>query len=253
LKITLSANFVRGTNPVGSANVTLGAKSTIGASIVHFTSQAPVQVPAGATGVGFHMSVGDGKTSADQDSQNNISVIPTDATHRHLLFDNDDRDKLRDRLIDGKAVLAGGTNTLTYSKIRQGIVSNESSIDTVIGTTTDENGKPLNVLGTLETEVTYGLGTGATFDPEKPLAPQASSPFFPSVEGPVVGYQADLDVPKGTTKIALFFHTKTFLKVHFPDGVTLVTKKFNEGDRILMREAFDNPNGPNTNYEFGAK
>jgi hypothetical protein len=65
-------------------------------------------------------------------------------------------------------------------------------------------------------------------------------------------YEANLWMPPYQSKIDLYFHVKAYLVADYTSwGSAVKTRRYNQGDRVLLRERWDNLNGrANSNYEF---
>ncbi len=202
-----------------------------------------------------------------------VAVFGGDGPNKTLLFDSTGGQPgatLRSRVLDGGNLTAGGVLSLGYTHFRADVVANVQGIsyaNTVIGQQRNYGrGGPVvvDIIGKVVHEITAGVqfddGTG--WRPETAMLANARSrersEVFPQqtfyswggVYGLQTTYELALRVPEAAKKASVYFHVKTYLVADY-SGVSEVTaKSYKDGQRILLRESYDNPSGSGTNFDF---
>jgi hypothetical protein len=170
--------------------------------------------------------------------------------NKTLVFDTQTQG-MRQRVVEGGQLTAGAEVRVSYTDWRADTLVDASSIDRQIGTTWTSGrfgSFEMPIYGQLVHEVSAGfdLGDGAGFHAEQALTKADASP--------VVGvgrtaYEARLTPPARSHALQAYFHVRTYLVVDYSEWPN-ATRWYQDGARILRREKWDNPKGPNTNYAF---
>lgn len=168
-----------------------------------------------------------------------------------MLFDTM-ASQLRTRIIEGGKPVAGAQLALGYTDWRAATLVDSSSIDRTIGNATSFGrfgSFQMPIQGELEYEVSYAVAIDGVWQSEKALTSNAKSRLMPPFGR--TAYEGAFTVPNAGQKIEIYFHVKTFLKVDYTKFSNIGWRKFNQGDRILVREKWDNENGVAfDNYDF---
>lgn len=184
-----------------------------------------------------------------------VPVIGGALPDKTLLFDSMFSD-FRSRVLEGGDPIGGAHLALAYSDWRAATVVDSANIDKTIGTFTNYSRfgmieSPME--GTLEYEVSYESAVDGAWQAEAALAANTASRLMPA-NGGRTAYEASLALPKGGKQLDLVFHVKAFLKVDYTRYPNIKTQKYAQGDRILVRDVWDNPNhAAFTNYTFAIR
>ena len=178
-------------------------------------------------------------------------VFGGDLPGKTLLFDT--AFAYRERVIEGDEPVAGGSLLFAYTDWRADTLVDASSIDRQIGTQIS-NGRfgpvTIPIYGTIEHDVGFGVyfDDGQDWRPEILLTPNKTS----RVLGPGrTSYETNLDIPAKAERMAVYIHIKTYLVANYPTAAG-VTKWYNDGERVLKADKYDNPGGqPFVNYQYG--
>jgi hypothetical protein len=209
-----------------------------------------------AHAVRFEMTVNDagapGKTvTVGASDFLEVPVIGGDVPSKTALFDSDGP-ALRTRILEGGAPVRGADLTLGYTDWRAATLVDASRIDRQIGTATSFSrfgAIELPIHGELQHEVSYDVAFDGAWQGETLLAGNAASRLVSGLGR--VAFEGQLFVPKTATSIEVFFHVKTFLKVDYGRFSNVTWRKYQDGQRLLVAEKWDNENGvPYDNYDF---
>jgi hypothetical protein len=213
------------------------------------------RIPASTDTLAFLVSVTDPSDGSHVELADlDIDTVPVfggDGTLRHVLFDNLSS-TLRQRVVEGGGAIAGGTLDVTYTNWRADEIVDKSSLDTEIGTAnsyTRFGSTQIPIYGQLTYEVWMGYSFDGTNWFEYPLAATTSSRVLNAFGR--TAYENSFGIPAtGTSEVQAYFHVKAYLVVDYgPWGNSVATKRYNQGDRILLRERWDNLNGQvDSNY-----
>jgi hypothetical protein len=88
---------------------------------------------------------------------------------------------------------------------------------------------------------------GQTFLPEQHLTANTSSRLVGAGRTDYEGAQA---LPAGATQLLVYGHVKATLVADYTQYSNVVTKMYADGQQVLLKDAYDNPNGAFTNYTF---
>jgi len=103
--------------------------------------------------------------------------------------------------------------------------------------------------GELVHEITCASAVDGVWTGEQPLTANAKSRLMPS--NGRVAYEGSVTVPSDGKKLEIYFHVRTFLVVDYAKWSTVGWRKYQQGERILVREKWDNENGASgDNYDF---
>lgn len=164
---------------------------------------------------------------------------------KHALFDND-WTTLRQRIVEGGPLVAGASAMLTYSDWRADEIVDKTSIDREIGTI-QSYGRFGPVVTPIYGDIAYEIGAGFSFDDQSWASdyalPATTSSRVIDLAGRTA-YEGTIYVPANATKVDLYFHVKAFLVVDYTKyGNAVISRRYSQGDRILVRERWDNPDG----------
>lgn len=180
------------------------------------------------------------------------AVIGGTLPKKTLLFDNYYRD-LRTRVLEGGNVLANSNVQIGYTDWRAATFVDASSIDRQIGTATSYGrfgAIEIPIYGDIEYEIAAGTAIDGNWQGEQALAANSKSALMPP-NGNRVCYEANISVPQGAQSLQVYFHVRAFLKVDYSKFQNIRWRKYNDGERLLVREKWDNENGAqNDNYDF---
>jgi hypothetical protein len=77
-----------------------------------------------------------------------------------------------------------------------------------------------------------------------------TSPFLPLGARGRVAYESTVPVPANATKMSLYLHVKVYLIADYSGVSDIIQQWYPQDQSILLRNSYDNPNGPFTNYTF---
>lgn len=159
---------------------------------------------------------------------------------------------MRTRVIEGGKPVAGAELALGYSDWRAATLVDSTSIDKTIGNATSYGrfgSFQMPIQGELEYEISYAVAIDGVWQAEQALSKNDKSRLVPGFGR--VAYEGAITVPTSGQKIEIYFHVKTFLKVDYSRFSNVGWRKYEQGQRILVREKWDNENGVTyDNYDF---
>lgn len=179
-----------------------------------------------------------------------VPVFGGELPDKSLLFDNTGAAK-RTRVVDLGNLLASSTVTLGFSDWRADQVVDKTSLNQQIGTA-QFAGRfgtyEAPIYGVLSYEVYAGTSVdgGATFAAEQRLAADTASRLLGAGRTAYVGAVA---IPATSTQLLSYFHVKAFLTADYSKFTNVKTKWYSDGQVVLLKEAWDNPSGPSSNYQ----
>lgn len=194
------------------------------------------------------------KKTLDAGSFFDVPVIGGSLPNKTLVFDNDGQ-ALRSRVLEGGNAIRGADLTLAYTDWRAATLVDASVIDRQIGTATSYGrfgSFEMPIYGDIEYEVSYGVAIDNAWQDEKALTANAKSRLLP-MSSNRTAYEGTLSIPSSGKSFQIYFHVKAFLKVDYSKfaSSSIRWRKYNDGERILVREKWDNENGaPNDNWDF---
>ena len=191
------------------------------------------------------------KATLDETSFFEVHVIGGTLPQKTLLFDSVGP-ALRSRVLEGGDPGRGAELALGYTDWRAATLVDASSIDRQIGSATSFGRfGPVEVpiYGELEYEISYGAAIDGAWQDEQALVANSQSRLMPPLGR--VAYEGALTLPKTAQSLQLYFHVKTFLKVDYSKHQNVNWRKYAQGERLLVREKWDNENGAmHDNYDF---
>jgi hypothetical protein len=236
----------------------LGGKSLV---VESFTSTlygtygetAPFVIPDRTGSLSFALTIKDGqkKATLGRDQVAPISVFGGDLPDKTLLFDNMIGGVLRQRVIEGGSLSVGARVTLSYTEWRADQVVDKTNINTQVGVEAFNAPAGASVrpfAGKLVHDVYYRaqFNDAQGWRPETQLTPNPSSAL--SFGG--TNFEATLTIPAGVTVLELYFHVQTYLVAEYSKDAKITARWRKENERVLMRDKYDNPFGPETNFSF---
>jgi hypothetical protein len=169
---------------------------------------------------------------------------------KHLLFDNLGA-TLRNRIIERGDLFRNNTLALSYSDWRANTLVDSFNIDRQIGTAIGFGrfGQyEMPIYGDIAYEISYGAGHDGAFSGETPLVANTNSRVLPYGQGRTA-YEGNVYAYGNT--LNLYFHVKAYLVADYTKYTNVTSKKYVDGQRLFLRERWDNLNGqPNNNYDF---
>ena len=209
-----------------------------------------------ATGLRFEIVISDAA-----DATKHATVAVTDIPElpvfggtlpaKTALFDTSGS-TFRQRVVEGGNPLAGAALAIGYTDWRAATLVDSASIDRTIGNATGYGRfgsfqMPIN--GELVHEITYASAIDGVWSEEQPLTANAKSRLMPP--NGRVAHEGSLSIPRAAKKLEIYFHVRTFLIVDYTKWSTVGWKKYQQGERILVREKWDNENGAaGDNFDF---
>lgn len=209
-----------------------------------------------AHGIRFELTISDSsaptkKVTTAADDFLEVPVFGGMLPTKTMLFDTMSS-SLRTRIIEGGKPVAGAQLALGYTDWRAATLVDSSTIDRTIGNATSFGrfgAFQMPIQGDLEYEVSYAVSIDGVWQAEQLLTANAKSRLMPPFGR--MAYEGAITVPNAGQKIEIYFHVKTFLKVDYSRFSNIGWRKYNQGDRLLVREKWDNENGVAfDNYDF---
>ena len=213
-------------------------------------------VPARTDAIAFGITVVDpahnGKTVEVTAAEvTEVAVFGGEGKRKHLVFDNLYA-TLRQRVIEGGNPIDGGDAVVTYTDWRADTLVDKGSIDREIGTATGYSrfgSYDMPIYGDVVYEVSYGVAFDDAWSGERSVAATTTSRVL-ALAGRSA-YEADVTIPASARKMDLYFHVKALLVVDYSRWGNVTSRRYAQGDRILVRERWDNLDGQaGQNYEF---
>jgi hypothetical protein len=209
-----------------------------------------------ATSLRFDIVIGDAadatkKVSITAAQLSEIPVFGGSLPKKTALFDSSNG-AMRQRILEGGSPVAGASLALGYTDWRAATLVDSSAVDRTIGNATAYGrfgSFQMPILGDLEYEITYAVAIDGVWQAEQPLSANAKSRLL-TANGRTA-YEGLLAVPAGAKKVEAYFHVKAFLVVNYDKFSNVGWRKYGQGERLLVREKWDNLNGvANSNYSF---
>jgi len=255
LTIEARVSFKTGGAEVGAATAVVSSWS--GGDVYNLQgTTASFVVPAGVDALDVDFAFGDTQDPAKRATLGGgdtaaLPVIGGRVPAKTVLFDNN-YGAYRRRTLEGGAPVAGAELTLGYTDWRADQRVDRYAIDRNIGSTTGYGrfgAYTYAILGELVHEVSYGIyfDDGRGWQAEQQLAARAGSPL---VGNGRTSYETTLRVPAGARRMSVYFHVKTYLVANYASYPSATHRRYAEGERVLVRERWDNPSGAFTNYDY---
>ena len=258
LKVTFHVHFLR--KGIVQKSVALPVTGWTGDQLWNLVAHTgdvviPAKIDTVAIGVVVVDPAATGGAKTVEVSDTDVVQVPVfggEGPNKHVVFDND-HSNLRNRTIEGGNPIATSQLGITYTDWRADTVVDKSSIDTQIGTATSYSRFgmiEMPIYGDIKYEVSYGQAFDDSWQSEAPLTPTTTSRVL-RAQGRTA-YETSIYVPQYPHKLDVYFHVKAFLVVDYSRyGSSVKTRRYNQGDRILVRERWDNFGGnANANYDF---
>lgn len=193
------------------------------------------------------------KVTLGQDAFHEVAVIGGTLPNKTLLFDNVGP-TLRHRILEGGLVVRGTELSIGYTDWRAHTLVDASTIDRRIGSQMSYGRfGPIEmpIWGDVEYEVSYGVAIDDVRQAEQALTPNASSRLLPLGR---TAFETSLAIPAGAKSLKMYFHVKAFLVVDYSKYPNATWKRYADGERILVRERWDNENGVvHDDYDFATE
>jgi hypothetical protein len=209
-----------------------------------------------AQGVRFELTIKDAGDPAatvtlGADQFLEVPVIGGTLPNKTALFDNYGP-TLRERILEGGLAVRGADLAVAYTDWRAATLIDSSSVDRQIGTQTSFSrfgAIQVPIYGELEYEISYGVAIDGVWQDERALTANGKSRLMPPVGR--VAYEGNVSIPKTAQGLQFYFHVKAFLKVDYARYSNITWKKYADGERLLVREKWDNENGaPGDNWDL---
>jgi hypothetical protein len=215
-------------------------------------------IPAKADTIRFQLTITDAMNpgamiTLDMSQLPSAHVFSGELPSKSLLFDNLNGTK-RQRIIEGDQIVASAPLLFGVSDWRADQVVDKLTIDTQIGVG-QAAGRfgwyEYPIYGALQYEVRYGIKFDDTkmWQPEQLMAGNAASVLLPIGATGRTVYETAFTVPLKATKVSIYLHIKAFLIADY-SGHDVVQQWYQQGSSTLVRDSYDNPNGPFTNYDY---
>jgi hypothetical protein len=175
-----------------------------------------------------------------------VPVFGGELPLKHVLFDNSGS-TLRTRVVEGGGIVPNGTAVVTYTDWRADEIVDKTNLDRQIGTAQSYSRfGPITVpiFGRIDYVVTAGYSYKADWGfSVYPLSATTTSRVIN--QSGRTAYETTLYVPDvGSTDLEMYFHVQAYLVVDYTSyGSSVLTKRYNQGDRILLKDAYDNKDG----------
>lgn len=205
-------------------------------------------VPKGATGFrGVIVAEStDGKRSG-KDSFTEMPVFGGELPNKHVFFDLNG-DTPRNRVLERGAPVAGSELSVAYSEYRADRLVDTGSIDRRIGRVKTYNPRfgtyESDAFGELVHIISVGYDFGGGFQQQDLVKSPISYVRYGNSQ------ETRVHVPDGATKVSMYFHVKTYLVAKYPTYGEVTSRKYKDGEWILVREKWDNPAGAGTNFNL---
>jgi hypothetical protein len=252
-KITFKVDFMSAGHVLSTRNVKV--TSFTGDQFYNLVAHAQTfVVPAKTDAIAIGVTVTDPQTQTTKTvATNDVAQVPVfggEGKRRHVVFDNQ-YSALRTRVVEGGNPKDGSDAMLTYTDWRADTVVDKSSLDRQIGTATGYSrfgSFEMPIYGDIQYEVAYGLAFDDVWSGEQPLPATTTSRVLPAGR---TGFEVDVAIPPSARKLDVYFHVKAILVIDYSKWGDVRSRRYNQGDRIVLRERWDNLNGePGHNYEL---
>ncbi len=210
-----------------------------------------IVVPKGATGMRSTIvgTSADGKKTG-RETLAETPVFGGELPNKHVYFDLGS-DGPQSRVLERGEPVAGSELVVAYADGRADRLVDSGSIDRRVGRVKTYNPR----FGTYESdvfgEVIHVISVGYDFGGGFREEALTRSPL------PYARYgntqETRLHVPDDATRVAMYFHVKTYLVAKYPTYGEVTERKYKDGEWILVREKWDNPSGAGSNFAFGTE
>ncbi|MGC4121205.1 MAG: hypothetical protein QM765_42835 [Myxococcales bacterium] len=210
-----------------------------------------MDVPAGLdAGVFPSSDAGFPSITIPLDSVRDFPVFGGDPAIRNVLLDNTVSGK-RERIIERDGLFQQSLLTLGLSDWRADQVVDKTSLNLQIGTA-QFSGRMGYYEAPIYGQLIYQVWLGYSEDNGQSFQELAATPNTASrlLGAGRTDYELQLTLGANTTKLLVYAHVKAVLIADYSQYANIKTKWYSDGQQVLLKEAWDNPNGANTNYEF---
>jgi hypothetical protein len=256
-RATITVSYFQNGQPVGSTTVTTAEWSGEAYWVLYATTTAFV-VPAGADQIRLAVAFADAGDAAaqaaiDASVMRPVAVFGGDLPDKSVLFDSDGPN-LRNRVLEGGAPVAGAAAKLAYTEYRADTLVDASKINRQIGKM-KSSGRFGEQIVAVYGEVVHEVSAGVYFDdiqgwrPEVAMTPNKASAFAPQNWRTV--FESLAAVPSNATKMQVYYHVKTYLVVDYTRYGAVTEQWYQQGQRVLVAERWDNPEGGGSNFDLG--
>jgi hypothetical protein len=258
LSATVKVSFLDKTTTLSAKTLSIASWSGTMYGLYAYTNQ--LVVPAKTDTIEMSLTIKDAAdTSASitigQAQMSAVPVFGGDLPNKSLLFDNTTGGALRQRVVDGDLLVKGSTVTIGYTDWRADQIVDKTNLNTQIGTATVSSRfgqMEAPIYGKLTYVVSYGVSFdgGQTFQPEKTLAADTSSRLFSLLGANRTDYESTETIPTGAPNLQLYAHVKAYLLADYTPYPNVTQKMYADNEQVLLKDAYDNPNGAFSNYTF---
>ena len=200
-----------------------------------------------AQGLRFEMTIKDAQNAqasvtVGQDQFLELPVLGGTLPNKTALFDNY-YSSLRHRILEGGLAVRGADLAIAYTDWRANTLVDSGSIDRQIGTQTSFSrfgAIQVPIYGEIEYEISYGVAFDGQWQDERALNANGKSRLMPAYGR--TAWETTVSVPGAAKGLQIYFHVKAFLKVDYSRYSNITSRKYADGERILVREKWDNEN-----------
>ncbi len=184
-----------------------------------------------------------------------MPVFGANPAIKNALFSNEGA-TLKDRIIEGGALVAGGQVMLSMEDWRADALVDASSIDRKIGTQ-KVYGRGGESIIPIYGEIVHEVTAGVYFDDASGW--RAEESMVERYDSAVIAnkaswqkrhtYERLLSIPQAASKMSVYFHVKTYLVVdysRYPNAL----ERTRENGKYLVRERWDNNGGAGRDYKY---
>lgn len=223
------------------------------------TQSASFIVSRRAQGLRFEMTIEDAadaqaSVTLGQDQFLEVPVIGATVPNKTALFDNM-YSSLRHRVLEGGQPVRGADLAIAYTDWRANTLVDSGAIDKQIGTQTSFSrfgAIQIPIYGELEYEISYGVAFDGQWQNERALTANGRSRLMPPYGR--TAWETTVNVPATAKGLQIYFHVKAFLKVDYSRYSNITWRKYSDGERILVREKWDNENNaPGDNWDIATE
>lgn len=253
LQATVTVQFIRSGEVIGTASVHV--ESWTGESNYDLVAQTGTFViPQACDTLAFDVIIVDPGNDDHRVELASLDFTPVpvfgaEYPLKHAIFDNY-YSALRQRIIEGGALVGGSEVVITYSDWRADEIVNKTGLNLEIGTA-QSYGRFGPITVPIFGQLVYEISAGESFDGAhfgEVALPATTSSRVLDAPGRTA-YESTLYVQQGASQMDLYFHVKAYLVANYaPYGSSVTNRLYLDGQRVLLAEKYDNPNGSFTNY-----
>jgi hypothetical protein len=261
LNVQVTAHFYQNGSLKSSSAVGIASWSNASSSWELVGTTQEFTVPASTDLVRFSYVVTDADDSSvnvqfTQDQADRLVVFGA-RPEKHVVFDNDFSD-LRERVIEDGGLPRGRDILVGYTDHRANTVADTSGINTEIGKQKNYGRFGADIIpihGMIEHEVTMGVQFNDVWGQEAPMVQRLDSAMVPRSQpwNRRFSFERRVAIPANANQVGMYFHVKTYLKVDYSRYPNAVEKFYADGERILVRDVWDNNGGNGVDYHFATE